>query len=218
MKAAILLLSVMALCGPQVSTKAQDTGQGTPTPAVAPEVRPALPQNQMPKPQKEDAASRAKAAADKAQMDAQAQDVQRLAQETQSRGYWIDPATRLIWAARDNSKDITWGKAIRYCSDLRLAGYSDWRLPTVDELSGIYDGSGFIDPRAALAGRAKGGLLLTGNLEWSSSRVLDDRGHRTGYAWQFDFPHGKRWHEPLGYYGNKRALCLRPSGEDKLKP
>jgi Protein of unknown function (DUF1566) len=140
------------------------------------------------------------------------------AQETQAREYWADPSTGLMWAARDNGEDITWGKALKYCSNLRLAGYSDWRLPTIDELSNIYDGSGFNAPHPKnvmliLAGRAKGGLLLTGNFEWSSNRVLDDRGHRTGYAWQFDFPHGRRWHDPLGYYGSQRALCVRASGK-----
>jgi hypothetical protein len=44
--------------------------------------------------------------------------------------------------------------------------------------------------------------------------VLDDRGHRTGIAWQYDFPHGERWRfDPIGYTGNLRALCVRSSGE-----
>lgn len=142
-----------------------------------------------------------------------------LAHETQARGYWVDPSTGLMWAAKDNGKDVSWKKAMKYCGDLRLAGYSDWRLPTIDELEGIYDGSGFAAPPPrkgmewALAGRAKGGLLLTGAREWSSSRILDDRGHRTGFAWQFDFPHGKRWsYDPIGYNGSLRALCVRRSG------
>lgn len=138
-------------------------------------------------------------------------------QETQARGYWIDPSTGLMWTAKDNGYDITWGKAMKYCRNLSLAGYSDWRLPSINELQGIYDGSGFTAPHPknlmpVLAGRAKGGLLLTGAREWSSSRVLDDRGRRTGYAWQFDFPHGKRWrYDPLGYNGSLRALCVRGS-------
>ena len=105
---------------------------------------------------------------------------------------------------------------MKYCRDLRLAGLSDWRLPAIEELQGIYDASGFAasPPRNggewALAGIPKGGLFLTGAREWSSTRVLDDRGHRSGYAWQFDFPHGKRWnYDPLGYSGNLRALCVR---------
>ena len=138
------------------------------------------------------------------------------AQETQARGYWIDPSTGLIWTAKDNGNDITWGKAMKYCRKLRLAGYSDWRLPSVDELERIYDGSGFTAPHPKdvipiLAGRANGGLLLTGAREWSSNRVLDDRGHNTGFAWEYDFPHGRRWKDPLGYTGSLRALCVRGS-------
>jgi hypothetical protein len=34
------------------------------------------------------------------------------AQETQARGFWTDPSTGLMWAAKDNDKDVTWNKAI----------------------------------------------------------------------------------------------------------
>ena len=140
------------------------------------------------------------------------------AQKTQARGYWGDSSTGLVWAANDNGKDVTWDNALKYCRNLSLAGYSDWRLPSIDELQGIYDDSGFTashpkDVVPVLAGKAKGGLLLTGAREWSSNRVLDDRGHSTGYAWEYDFPHGRRWKDPLGYTGNLRALCVRSSGE-----
>jgi hypothetical protein len=136
------------------------------------------------------------------------------AQETLARGYWSDPSTGLMWTAKDNGRDVTWGKAVKYCQNLSLAGYSDWRLPSIDELQGIYDGTGFSAPHSqgstiVLAGSAKGGLLLTGAREWSNSRVLDDRGHNTGFAWQYDYPHGRRWKDPLGYTGSLRALCVR---------
>jgi hypothetical protein len=142
-----------------------------------------------------------------------------LSQETQARGYWVDPSTGLMWAWRDNVKEVNWHQATKYCRNLRLAGYSDWRLATIDELQGIYDASAYASlpvqkgTEYALAGRAKGGLSLTGNYIWSSSRVNDDRGHSLGTAWQFDFPSGKRQSEPLGYYGSKRALCVRGSGK-----
>jgi hypothetical protein len=141
-----------------------------------------------------------------------------LAQETQSPGYWIDPLTGLMWSGKDNGEDVTWHKAMKYCRGLGLAGYSDWRLPTIDELQGIYDGSGFAarHPNGdvpVLAGNAKGGLFMTGR-EWSSSRVLDNRGHGTGFAWQFDFPQGKRWrYDPLGYSGGLRASCVRSAAK-----
>jgi len=137
------------------------------------------------------------------------------AQETLARGYWSDPSTGLIWTAKDNGSDISWSNAVKYCKNLSLAGYSDWRLPSIDELENIYDGSGSTPPTPngsmpVLAGKAKGGLRLTGAREWSSSRLLDDRGHRAGIAWQYDFPHGKRWRfDPIGYKGSLRALCVR---------
>ena len=125
-----------------------------------------------------------------------------------------DPSTGLMWAAKDNGGDITWGNAMKYCQNLGLAGYSGWRLPSVDELQGIYDGSGFSPTHSegstiGLAGRPRGELLLTGAREWSSSRVLDDRGRNSGFAWEFDYPHGRRWKDPLGYKGSLRALCVR---------
>lgn len=48
--------------------------------------------------------------------------------------YWVDPGTGLMWAGKDNGMDITWTKAVKYCRDLRVAGYTDWRLPSLGEL------------------------------------------------------------------------------------
>src|ERR1700741_4087914 len=52
---------------------------------------------------------------------------------------WTDPSTGLTWAARDNGKDVSWKGAMKYCQNLRLGGFSDWRLATLAELEGIYD-------------------------------------------------------------------------------
>jgi hypothetical protein len=140
-------------------------------------------------------------------------------QDTQLRGYWVDPSTGLMWAGKDNGRDVNWKKAVTYCHDMRLAGYFDWRLSTIDELQGIYDDSGYAAPSPAkgvewsLAGKPKGGLLLTGNHHWSSTKGEDDRGRSNGYAWYFDFSHGKRDWDPYGYHGNKRALCVRGPGK-----
>jgi|SRR5450432_3457987 len=50
------------------------------------------------------------------------------AKEAQARGYWTDPSTGLVWAGKDNGKDVNWKNAVKYCRDLRLAGYSNWSL------------------------------------------------------------------------------------------
>jgi hypothetical protein len=139
------------------------------------------------------------------------------AQETQVRGYWIDRSTGVTSAGKDNGRDVTWNKAMKYCRDLRLAGYSDWRLATLEELEGIYDKDANASGRAGPGtGRpftfhVKGNLFLTGN-QWSSSRVSDNRGHLIGYAWRFDFNEGKPFDgDELWFYTNKRALCVRSS-------
>jgi hypothetical protein len=56
-----------------------------------------------------------------------------------SKGIVIDTHTGLMWAARDNGSDITWGGARSYCVNYKLGGYTDWRMPTLDELQTLYD-------------------------------------------------------------------------------
>jgi len=41
----------------------------------------------------------------------------------------------LMWTKE--SKEMTWYEAMEYAKNLRLGGYSDWRLPTVDELKEV---------------------------------------------------------------------------------
>ena len=52
-----------------------------------------------------------------------------------------DTKTGLMWASKDNGEDINWRDAKRYCENYRGGGYSDWRMPTWDELAGLYDNS-----------------------------------------------------------------------------
>jgi len=68
-----------------------------------------------------------------------ARESQSRAQDTQVHGFWADPSTGLMWVGKDNGKDVNWKNAVKYCRDLRWAGYSDWRLPTLGALEGIYD-------------------------------------------------------------------------------
>lgn len=141
------------------------------------------------------------------------------AQDTQARGSWTDPSTGLMWAGKDGGKDVSFKSAVKYCRDLRLAGYSDWRLANISELQGIYDKTA---NAPGLAGthddvptmwHVKGNLFLTG-YQWSSERRNDDRGHPSGYAWYFDFNEGKSNNQPSGFpYSSSfmRGLCVRGS-------
>ncbi|MBZ5694456.1 MAG: DUF1566 domain-containing protein [Acidobacteriia bacterium] len=78
---------------------------------------------------------------------------------------WTDPATGYIWTKQDNGSDVDWSQAKDYCSNLRLAGYATWQLPTTEELGAINDQV------------IKGGIKLSSkaNLTWSS-RVRNPSG------------------------------------------
>ena len=145
------------------------------------------------------------------------------AQETQGRGYWIDASTKLMWAGKDNGKDVNWHKAMNYCRDLRLGGYSDWRLATIEELQGIYDKNANAPGLAGKHGEepfdfhVKGNLFLTGD-PWSSSRRIDNEGHPSPLVWYFDFWNGYKGSGDGSWSGrnedyNRRALCVRRSGQ-----
>ncbi len=143
------------------------------------------------------------------------------AQETRVPAYWVDPSTGLMWAAKDNGKDVNWRQAMKYCRRLHLAGYSDWRLATLAELGAIFDRNanapGLAGPRkeGSFTWHVKGNLFLTGNV-WSSERIYDDRGHPSGYEWYFDFNEGRSDNDPSGFpYPSSlmRAMCVRRTGE-----
>jgi hypothetical protein len=51
----------------------------------------------------------------------------------------LDTKTGLMWAAKDNGSDISWAGAKSHCENYRAGGYSDWRMPTQDELASLYD-------------------------------------------------------------------------------
>ena len=54
-------------------------------------------------------------------------------------GVVLDAHTGLQWAAHDNGRDISWRDANAYCLNYKGGGHADWRLPTSDELRGLYE-------------------------------------------------------------------------------
>ncbi len=61
-------------------------------------------------------------------------------------GTITDRSTGLMWQKADVAYSFTtWEYALAYCEGLSLAGYTDWRLPTIKELRSIVDYSRY-DP------------------------------------------------------------------------
>jgi hypothetical protein len=54
-------------------------------------------------------------------------------------GTVLDTKSNLMWSASDNGSAVSWPGAKTYAGNYRGGGYSDWRLPTLAELSGLYD-------------------------------------------------------------------------------
>jgi len=57
------------------------------------------------------------------------------------RAQWTDQGTGLMWTRGDNNADLDFDQAVDYCTNLRLGGFSNWRLPEIQELQGLSDPS-----------------------------------------------------------------------------
>lgn len=140
-------------------------------------------------------------------------------QESSGLAYWVDPSTGLTWPAKDNGKAVTWHTAMKYCRNLRLGKYADWRQPTLDELASLVDKTppdpervGGTETLSINIGRhVKGNLSLTGDA-WSSNRQIDRFGHPYGPGWFFDFVNSKSSYDLQLFRNTKYALCVRHAG------
>ncbi len=94
----------------------------------------------------------------------------------------IDPNTKLMW--QDNASVKTtrkdWSEAISYCKNLKFAGFSDWRLPSIDELLSITDDTKY-NPAIK-----DGFLNVTADDYWSSSPDASGSSN----AWSVVFKNG----------------------------
>ncbi|MCK4347849.1 MAG: DUF1566 domain-containing protein [Thermoplasmatales archaeon] len=117
-----------------------------------------------------------------------------------------DTKTGLVWASKDNGENINWNDAKRYCENYRGGGYMDWRMPTLDELTGLYDKSksyqadqGIIDVHLTKL------IQLTSCCVWASNIPI-----RGSLAAFFSFYNGSpAWMVARSFSGFPRALPVR---------
>jgi Protein of unknown function (DUF1566) len=121
-------------------------------------------------------------------------------------GTVLDTKTNLMWAVRDNGKIINWADAKYYCENYRGGDYTDWRMPTQDELAELYDET---KTYKSDCGDGRDVHLITELIRvrcgwvWAS----ETRGDQAAY---FLFYNGKRnWSSQSDISYNFRALPVR---------
>jgi len=89
-------------------------------------------------------------------------------------GTVADTDTGLMWAAKDNGGPITWREAKSYCKNYRGGSYTDWRMPTHDELTALYDPK--VTNEHPPTGGCKGGCHITNLIYLSCCPVWEWNG------------------------------------------
>lgn len=121
-----------------------------------------------------------------------------------SKGIVVDSETGFMWAAEDNGYGIGWNDAKAYCESYRGAGYKDWRMPTLNELAGLYGtGEGYVPTDGSSDEVEISELIrLTSWWVWASETRDSD-------AAAFNFCPGNRdWYRQT-FSGSVRALPMR---------
>lgn len=121
-------------------------------------------------------------------------------------GTVLDRGSGLMWAAKDNGSDINWQDAKSYCENYREGGYTDWRMPTQDELMGLYDKAQGYKSACGDEAHLTELIRLTCYFTWASDT-------RDSGAACFRFGGGgyRCWGPPSGS-GSSRALPVRSAG------
>ena len=90
----------------------------------------------------------------------------------------IDNLTGLIWTRNANLPGTykTWYQAMDYANNLTLCGYSDWRLPNVNELESLTNAG---QSNSATWLNTQGFSNVQSNYYWSSTTYA----YYTVYAW-----------------------------------
>ena len=109
-----------------------------------------------------------------------------------------DTKTGLMWASKDNGEDINWKDAKQYCESYRGGGYTDWRMPTIDELAGIYNRR----KKNQHGYRVTNLIEITSCCPWASET-------RASLASLFHFTIGDRYVNRQSHSFNVRALPVR---------
>jgi len=113
-------------------------------------------------------------------------------------GTVTDTKTGLMWAAKDNGNLINWQAARSYCQNYNGGGHTDWRIPTLTEISSLYD------PKE----KNKHGYHVNRLIDISAAScwASDTRDYK---AARFNFIYGEVYWPRKSYSGPSRVLPVR---------
>lgn len=96
-----------------------------------------------------------------------------------------DNLTGLMWAKNANLANTTkdWLQALDYANNLTLCGYSDWRLPNVNEAESLINAE---QPNAGLWLNEEGFINVQTESYWTSTTFHDNKYH----AWIISMRYG----------------------------
>jgi hypothetical protein len=110
-------------------------------------------------------------------------------------GTVLDTKTGLMWPTKDNGSDIEWQDAKSYCEHYRGGGYTDWRMPTQDELGELYDAAKTYQATCGAVVHITKLINLSCNWVWASTMSSNIFG--SPRVADFDFSRGGwYWHHP----------------------
>lgn len=113
-----------------------------------------------------------------------------------------DNRTGLVWQRVAPTATYRWKEALEYCEALALAGFSDWRLPSVKELMTIVDVKAY-EPAIDRVAFTNMPPVEYSWFFWSSSAWP----RTTTYAWDVSFSDGQAYASTTS--SKQHVRCVR---------
>jgi len=115
-----------------------------------------------------------------------------------------DNVTDLMWQKATAQDYHTWEQALSYCDNLTLGGYTDWRLPTIKELSTLVDsGTAYPGPAINMSYFPDTGARSN---YWSSTASVSTYVGDADSAWHVYFGNGAALFDKKGNSYHVRAV------------
>lgn len=140
-------------------------------------------------------------------------------------GTITDLNTALMWQKTPPAEHYSWDEAAGYASDLRLAGYDDWRVPTMKELYSLVDFSGTMRTKTPYINTdyfdfgypdtSQGHRIMDAQY-WSSNQYVGTtmRGDRSAFGFNFADGRIKAYPTGQGRGPTKRSFIRCVRGRD----